>query len=139
MLCHITLGASTAMCYSAGASGQARRRSEEWTLQQRIWQCRKRSGSPRYIVLPCSIAAPSFRHEGERDPCPWCLQNTSELVREALQHVKANHPHWEKHNGGNHFMVFSYDHARCDMALNLQLSEMGQMFSIQSYGDLTLT
>ena len=36
-------------------------------------------------------------------------------------------------------MVFSYDHARCDMALNLQLAEMGQMFSVQSYGDITLT
>lgn len=53
--------------------------------------------------------------------------------------MKASHPHWEKHNGANHFMVFSYDHARCDMALTLRLSEMGQMFSIQSYGDLTLT
>jgi len=60
-------------------------------------------------------------------------------VKEALEHVKGQHPHWEKHNGADHFMVFSYDHARCDMALNMQLSEMGQMFSIQSYGDLTLT
>ena len=68
-----------------------------------------------------------------------CLQNTSELVREALQHVRASYPHWEKHDGADHFMVFSYDHARCDMAPGLQLSEMGQMFSIQSYGDLTLT
>lgn len=60
-------------------------------------------------------------------------------MREALQHVKAQHPHWDKKNGADHFMVFSYDHARCDMALNLQLAEMGQMFSVQSYGDITLT
>ena len=74
--------------------------------------------------------------------CHWipdALQNTSELVREALQHVKAQHPHWAKHNGADHFMVFSYDHARCDLAKDLQLAEMGRMFSVQSYGDLTLT
>ena len=53
--------------------------------------------------------------------------------------MKAQHPHWAKHGGADHFMVFSYDHARCDLAKDLQLAEMGRMFSIQSYGDLTLT
>lgn len=70
----------------------------------------------------------------------WCVQqNTSELVREALEHVQKQHPYWSKRNGADHVMVFSYDHARCDMALSNQLSTFGQMFSIQSYGDLTLT
>ena len=67
------------------------------------------------------------------------MQNTSELVREALAHIKEHYSHWEEHNGADHFMVFSYDHARCDMVPALGLREMGQMFSIQSYGDLTLT
>jgi hypothetical protein len=67
------------------------------------------------------------------------MQNTSELVSEALEHVRTNYPHWDKHDGADHFMVFSYDHARCDMALTNSLSTLGRMFSIQSYGDLTLT
>ncbi len=66
------------------------------------------------------------------------MQNTSELVREALEHVRSSFPHWENHNGADHFMVFSYDHARCDMALINDAATLGQMFSIQSYGDLTL-
>jgi hypothetical protein len=36
-------------------------------------------------------------------------------------------------------MVFSYDHGRCDMAPGLAHAEWGQMFAVQSYGDLTYT
>lgn len=66
-------------------------------------------------------------------------QNTSELVREALAHVREKHPHWDRRGGADHVMVFSFDHARCDMAAGLAPGELGQMFSIQSYGDLTST
>ena len=66
-------------------------------------------------------------------------QNTSELVREALAHVRAAHPHWDRRGGADHFMVFSFDHARCDLAAGLSSAELGQMFSVQSYGDLTST
>lgn len=66
-------------------------------------------------------------------------QATSELVRKVLAHVRESHPYWDRRDGADHFMVFSYDHGRCDMALNLEHSEWGQMFAIQSYGDLTYT
>lgn len=56
-----------------------------------------------------------------------------------MAHVREQHPYWDKRNGADHFMVFSYDHGRCDMAVNLRHSEWGQMFAIQSYGDLTYT
>ena len=66
-------------------------------------------------------------------------QATSELVRRALEHVRGAHAHFNASNGADHFMVFSYDHARCDLAPGLRLAEWGQLFSIQSYGDLTYT
>ena len=67
------------------------------------------------------------------------MQATSEVVRQALAHVREQHPHWNASNGADHFMVFSYDHGRCDMALTLSHAEWGQSFAIQSYGDLTYT
>lgn len=60
-------------------------------------------------------------------------------MRRALEHVRTVHAHFNASNGADHFMVFSYDHARCDLAPGLRLSEWGQLFSIQSYGDLTYT
>lgn len=67
------------------------------------------------------------------------MQATSELVRKALKHVRSQQPYWDRHNGADHFMVFSYDHGRCDMAVNIGRKEWGQMFAVQSYGDLTYT
>ena len=69
----------------------------------------------------------------------WVMQATSEVVRKALAHVRENYPYWARHDGADHFMVFSYDHGRCDMAPALGHAEWGQMFAIQSYGDLTYT
>ena len=66
-------------------------------------------------------------------------QATSDLVRRALAHVRSAHAHFNESNGADHVMVFSYDHARCDLAPRLRLAEWGQLFSIQSYGDLTTT
>ncbi len=42
------------------------------------------------------------------------VQATSVLVKEAIDHVRMNYPHWNATDGADHFMVFSYDHARCD-------------------------
>ena len=67
------------------------------------------------------------------------MQATSEVVRKALAHVRETYPYWDRHSGADHFMVFSYDHGRCDMAPSLRHAEWGQMFAIQSYGDLTYT
>lgn len=66
-------------------------------------------------------------------------QATSALVRRALAHVRSAHAHFNESNGADHVMVFSYDHARCDLAPGLRLAEWGQLVSIQSYGDLTTT
>ena len=65
-----------------------------------------------------------------------CAQATSELVRSALLHVKYSFPYWNATNGADHFMVFSYDHGRCEMARDLHSSEFGEMFAIQAYGSL---
>jgi len=43
-------------------------------------------------------------------------QATSVLVKEAIDHVRMSYPHWNASEGADHFMVFSYDHARCDQA-----------------------
>ena len=64
-------------------------------------------------------------------------QNTSMLVADALAHVRGAHPHWDRRQGADHFMVFSFDHARCDLAPALGPDTLGRMFSIQSFGDLT--
>ncbi len=53
--------------------------------------------------------------------------------------MRSAHAHFNESNGADHVMVFSYDHARCDLAPGLRLAEWGQLFSIQSYGDLTTT
>ncbi|CAL8466705.1 g6241 [Coccomyxa elongata] len=103
------------------------------------WQQWSTPGNPWEIVTDCEP-----RHRAGSPECwwekwMWGKGNTSELVREALEYVQKQHPYWSKHDGADHVMVFSYDHARCDMALTNQLSTFGQMFSIQSYGDLTLT
>ena len=58
------------------------------------------------------------------------------LVWKAIAHIKEQHPYWDRNNGADHFMVFSYDHGRCDMASGLQHEEFGHMFAIQSYGDI---
>ena len=60
-------------------------------------------------------------------------------MRRLLAHVRSAHAHFNESNGADHIMVFSYDHARCDLAPGLRLAEWGQLFSIQSYGDLTTT
>ena len=64
------------------------------------------------------------------------MQASSEMVRKAITHVKSQHPFWDKKDGADHFMVFSYDHGRCDMAPGLAHEEFGRMFAIQSYGDI---
>ena len=64
------------------------------------------------------------------------MQATSNLVRSAIQHVKENYPYWNASNGADHFMVFSYDHGKCEMAKALRFEEFGEMFSIQAYGSL---
>jgi hypothetical protein len=88
-----------------------------------------------------AIAAPGRSMRGPpMHPAPARrAQATSELVRQLLTHVRAAHPHFNESNGADHVMVFSYDHARCDLAPALRLSEWGQLLSIQSYGDLTYT
>ncbi len=50
--------------------------------------------------------------------------------------MKENYPHWNASNGADHFMVFSYDHGKCEMAKALKFEEFGEMFSIQAYGSL---
>ena len=67
------------------------------------------------------------------------MQASSEVVRKAIAHVRDTHPHWARKDGADHFMVFSYDHGRCDMAPGLQYEEFGRMFAIQSYGDIMST
>lgn len=64
------------------------------------------------------------------------MQRTSDLVREAIAHVRDNHPYWNASGGADHFMVFSYDHGKCEMAKALQFEEFGKMFSVQAYGSL---
>ena len=64
------------------------------------------------------------------------LQRTSDLVREAIAYVRDNHPHWNASDGADHFMVFSYDHGKCEMAKALKFEEFGRMFSVQAYGSL---
>jgi len=64
------------------------------------------------------------------------VQASSDIVRKAIAHVKEQHPYWDQKDGADHFMVFSYDHGRCDMAPGLQHEEFGRMFGIQSYGDI---
>ena len=64
------------------------------------------------------------------------VQASSDIVRKAIAHVKKQHPYWDRKTGADHFMVFSYDHGRCDMAPGLQHAEFGRMFAIQSYGDI---
>ena len=46
-----------------------------------------------------------------------------------IAHVREQHPYWDRKNGADHFMVFSYDHGRCDMAPGLQHEEFGRMFA----------
>ena len=58
------------------------------------------------------------------------------MVRSAIAHVRDNYPHWNASNGADHFMVFSYDHGKCEMAKALKFEEFGEMFSIQAYGSL---
>ena len=67
------------------------------------------------------------------------MQASSDIVRKAIAHVREQHPYWDRRNGADHFMVFSYDHGRCDMAPGLQHEEFGRMFAIQSYGDIMST
>jgi len=86
----------------------------------------RRSGAER--VRPADPPSPAHH-----------VQATSELVRQLLTHVRTAHPHFNESNGADHVMVFSYDHARCDLAPALRLAEWGQLLSIQSYGDLTYT
>lgn len=64
------------------------------------------------------------------------MQASSDMVRKAIAHVREQHPYWDRKDGADHFMVFSYDHGRCDMAPGLQHEEFGRMFAIQSYGDI---
>ena len=65
---------------------------------------------------------------------PHGMQKTSDLVREAIAHVRDSHPYWNASGGADHFMVFSYDHGKCEMAKALQFEEFGKMFSVQAYG-----
>ena len=93
---------------------------------------------------PHSTGGPLSAHQtcsqlAERTTVARAAQATSQLVRRALEHVRSAHPHFNASNGADHAMVFSYDHARCDLAPGLALSEWGQLLSIQSYGDLTYT
>ena len=64
------------------------------------------------------------------------VQRTSDLVREAIAHVRDSHPYWNASGGADHFMVFSYDHGKCEMAKALQFEDFGKMFSVQAYGSL---
>ena len=64
------------------------------------------------------------------------VQASGNVTRKAIAHVKEHHPYWGRKDGADHFMVFSYDHGRCDMAPGLQHEEFGRMFAIQSYGDI---
>ena len=63
-------------------------------------------------------------------------QATSELVKAAIAHVRETHPYWNATNGADHFMVFSYDHGKCEMARALQFEDFGELFSVQAYGSL---
>lgn len=57
-------------------------------------------------------------------------------MREAIAHVRDNYPYWNASGGADHFMVFSYDHGKCEMAKALKFEEFGRMFSVQAYGSL---
>ena len=57
-------------------------------------------------------------------------------MRDAIAHVRDNHPYWNASGGADHFMVFSYDHGKCEMAKALRFEEFGKMFSVQAYGSL---
>ena len=50
--------------------------------------------------------------------------------------MRDSHPYWNASGGADHFMVFSYDHGKCEMAKALQFEEFGKMFSVQAYGSL---
>lgn len=65
-----------------------------------------------------------------------CMQATSDLVRAAISHVRQHHPFWNATNGADHFMVFSYDHGKCEMARALRFEDFGGLFSVQAYGSL---
>ncbi len=50
--------------------------------------------------------------------------------------MRETHPHWNASNGADHFMVFSYDHGKCEMARALRFEDFGELFSVQAYGSL---
>lgn len=83
---------------------------------------------PGAAITTCRLRSPM--------PSTCGVQASSDIVRKAIAHVKKQHPYWDRKNGADHFMVFSYDHGRCDMAPGLQHAEFGRMFAIQSYGDI---
>lgn len=64
------------------------------------------------------------------------MQATSNLVKAAIAHVREQHPYWNATNGADHFMVFSYDHGKCEMARALRFEDFGELFSVQAYGSL---
>ncbi len=107
-------------------------RHYNWHWQQ--WSAPGNAWDMRGACLPGQAATECFW-----DKWTHAKQATSELVRRALAHVRNTHPFWNASDGADHFMVFSYDHGRCDMAPALSLAEWGQSFAIQSYGDLTYT
>ena len=47
---------------------------------------------------------------------PWWNQHwvgaqnaTSNIVRSAFRHIQQAHPYWNRSNGADHFLVYSYD------------------------------
>ena len=150
-------------CEPRSAAGSAECWMEKWrwakgvrpARQALTCSCRKRDSlvlrAPGSSQLPSSSLAFLARAsqnglyrkifealcEGHDSQGDFLHKNTSALVAEALEHVRSSYPHWDRRNGADHFMVFSFDHARCDLAPALSLDALGRMFSVQSFGDLT--
>jgi hypothetical protein len=52
--------------------------------------------------------------DGGWEKWEWAMGNSSMLVRDAILHVRNNHPYWNRSEGADHFMVFAYDKGRCE-------------------------
>lgn len=59
---------------------------------------------------PWAVPGPS----GGWEKWEWAMGNTSQLVQEAILHVRQNFPYWNRSTGADHFMVFAYDKGRCE-------------------------
>ena len=108
-------------------------------ITQDLWpSCKSLSAGGESVLHALSVKISEQVSYG-KDACHSRLgdaQRTSDLVRDAIAYVRDNHPYWNASGGADHFMVFSYDHGKCEMAKALHFEEFGKMFSVQAYGSL---